>query len=174
MPSDIDHLSELIKNQSLEGDDSIFSPGYENGLKNYLSHYLWTLIETLQDHYPTLIIALSEDNFNYFARKYILDNGSEHEDLELFGTTFIDFLSKQQELKNMKNLLPQAKIDELVKNKFISPNTVLKVPSGSLLLWESIHAKQDIEAIHIDHNTEESIKLELENEEHYLVKMPKD
>ena len=169
MSHEIDILSQAIQQQQAASPTEVFKTGFEKGLKHYQSHYLWTLIDCLQDHYPTILKALSTDNFNYFARKFILEKGSESENLDDFDKRFISFLTEQKELNSFIALGPLGQIDWLIKSRFDDQKRSLELPLGSLTLWKKIKNDEPLDSFKIFPKDIEVVQLISEEDGYYLM-----
>ncbi len=160
----------LAADGSSEALNNNCKPGYEQGLKHYRNHYLWSLIDTLANNFPTVLKALSENNFNFFARRFVLQNNSASENIDDFGDGFATFIAQQQELMNLPSISPLAQIDALLMNRF--DNSYVKqidLPGGSLALWKAINEHTDINNSELDDQQLETIALKVEDDEFYLV-----
>lgn len=149
MSKEIKELSEAILFQKKSILENVIADNGPEGLNIYLNNYRGALLNSLKQKYPTVIKALGENNFLYFAYKYIKTHFSLNADLNIYGQSFYNYLSSFSELDNLEEILTIAQIDWVV---FQERTSVVDCDVNGFNLWcklnnidKSIHARKKLE-----------------------------
>ena len=167
-------LSHLILNPddtNLASADSPFKGEFKKGLEFYQRNYLMTLLESLKNKYPIIITMLGEDNFKFFAREYIYSSPSTNENLDEYGEDFHHFLANRPELAQIKSMGFMAQIDWYWFNFYNNQSKTIRLPQGSLALWQAFSQDLSIEEIVFDIKQQEKINIyyDKKTNEYYLI-----
>ena len=107
----------------------------EKALNHYHQSLLYNLIETLTENFSKTSILLGEDNFKFFARKYIYCFPSSKGNLDYYGENFPSFLSQQNELNELYYIEDFASLDFFWHNN----DKDIRCRKGVFDLWSSLH-----------------------------------
>lgn len=165
---ELDIFTKSILNSGDNGIHEIIEEDKINGLYVYRMNYLFGLIDALKGKFATIHILLGEENFNFFARKYIINHPSRQENIDLYGDNFHLFLSTQNELIELFYLEDLGRLDLLWFWGRQGDKKSTHVASGLYHLWENLSNGVHIENIEIDMNKTETIFIMEERGETFL------
>ena len=157
---------------TIRGNDSIeleqvFSR--TKGLVVYQNNYLYGHISALERKFTSIVKALGHENFNYFARLFIIKNPSKSENIDNYGFRFESFLAEQNELLEMGYLKYLARLDLFWFESFKNLGKSIGLPKGIFSLWDSLINEKEIDEIEIVEQFNEKIIMMKEEEEILLV-----
>jgi len=76
----------------------IISPSFEDSMMIYRRHVWFSLINTLETHYESVLNLLGDKLFLKVAKEYVSKHPSNTPDLELYGFKFPEFLRKNKSI----------------------------------------------------------------------------
>lgn len=146
------------KQEALQKD---LKKNFLKGLKVYENNLFFSLLEVLEETYPTLKKALGADNFKYLAREYIYTHPSKNPNIQLYGQSFGAFLASQKQLQDYPYLQNLATLDWHWE-RALEEGLNLSLPYGVFALWQSLKLNQNQAPPTINLKKEETIALYLE------------
>lgn len=160
-------ISEAILN--LKGDrkidlSSILHKDFEMPIKIYQNNYLSGAIKAMQDDYPGTEKYLGKNNFEFFIRKMLIDQGIRSPNIIDWIKEFPLYLRSQYDIHQDELLAGIAQIDWLCN---YGGGETLSVPKGLLLFWQELLGSRKTEA-KIDLSETEKIQVRYIDGERYL------
>jgi hypothetical protein len=159
----IDQFFQTISLKKDPDDVECLSSNSAQGILAYQNNYLYSHLTALKNHFPTILIFLGDNNFNFLARRYIVENPSRDSSIDVYGQSFPQFLGQQKEVSETIYILDLANLDYLFTTSFLKQSEV-SVYKNSFLLWSRIKNHQPIENIEISTSTKERVVTRLDNE----------
>lgn len=164
-----DILTKNIKTQT-KGNTAIFDRNENStnsGLSVYQNNFLFGLIDCLKNTFPSILFLLGDDNFKFFARKFIISNPGDQPDKNMYGLDFSEFIGQQQELSECFYLKEIGQLDRIWFLKEVGEQHLYSL--GVLDLWQKINSLNIVKKVDIDQNKRERVFLINKNESWYFI-----
>ena len=157
----IESFSTLILNPNEDPGDFFC----KDGLDIYRKNYLFSLISSLKNKYPSILKILGSRNFNYFAKIFIYAHPSTSPNIDNYGNGLGQFLGKRKELNDLGYLEELAKLDIFWFQAV--EDSSLELSKGVLSLWKSLQQGVSEEVL-IDEEERETIQIvKMDDELHF-------
>lgn len=148
--------------------EDLIRPETSGGLYVYRMNYLFGHIDALAGKFASLKILLGEENFNFFARKYILTQPSIRENIDCYGEDFHQFLHQCSELEDIFYIQELGKLDLLwFWGRYHEVKSV-DVAKGVYFIWEAICENSELKKQEVDMDSTETVCIIEEKGEYFL------
>lgn len=137
----------------------------ENLSDPYQRNYFYGHLGQLNKVFVVTRSILGEDNFNFFANLYVRSLNSTEPNMDSYGRSFPEFLSKREELEQMPYLRGLASIDFFW---YEMPEKGIRVEKGMLHFWGLVANGEDLSSVEIDGENTELISIVQEGAEFSL------
>lgn len=129
--NEFDAMSNAIRAHDVTRAEHLLAPATAPNLKIYAGQYLESLCEALGRTYPVTHELLGENNFRYFARRYILAHPPRAASIDHFGDRFPEQLAEEEDLvRSQPNLIHFAKLDWFHHHPLAPETLELELPAS--------------------------------------------